>query len=50
MKLDPGQSGTTSVFGFPGLPTGHHFTATIKVCSLDGLKGICMEKTISFTP
>jgi uncharacterized protein YgiM (DUF1202 family) len=50
MKLDPGQSGTTSVFGFPGLPTGHHFTATIKVCSQDGLMGICMEKTISFVP
>jgi uncharacterized protein YgiM (DUF1202 family) len=49
-KLDPGQSGTTSVFGFPGLPTGHHFTATIKVCSLDGLLGTCLEKTISFVP
>jgi uncharacterized protein YgiM (DUF1202 family) len=50
MKLDPGETGTTSVFGFPGLPTGHHFTATIKVCSQNGLQGICLEKTISFTP
>jgi len=49
-NLAPGASGTTSVFGFPGLPTGHNFTATIKVCSQDGLMGICMQKTISFTP
>jgi len=50
MNLDPGESGTTSVFGFPGLPTGHNFTATIKVCSENGLAGVCLEKTISFTP
>ena len=49
-NLAPGASGNTSVFGFPGLPTGHAFTATIKVCSQDGLVGICLEKTISFTP
>jgi len=50
LNLDPGETGTTSVFGFPGLPTGHHFTATIKVCSQNGLAGVCLEKTISFTP
>ena len=49
-NLAPGASGNTSVFGFPGLPTGHAYTATIKVCSKDGLSGICLEKTISFTP
>ena len=50
MNLDPGEAGTTSVFGFPGLPTGHNFTATVKVCSQNGLAGICMEKTINFKP
>jgi uncharacterized protein YgiM (DUF1202 family) len=50
MSLDPGETGNTSVFGFPGLPIGHHFTATIKVCSQNGLAGICLSKTISFTP
>jgi len=50
MNLGPGETGTTSVFGFPGLPTGHNFSATIKVCSQNGLAGICMEKTINFKP
>jgi uncharacterized protein YgiM (DUF1202 family) len=49
LSLDPGETGNTSVFGFPGLPTGHHFTATIKVCSQTGLAGVCLEKTIKFT-
>jgi hypothetical protein len=50
MNLDPGESGTTSVFGFGANPAGHNFTATIKVCSQNGLAGICLSKTISFTP
>jgi hypothetical protein len=50
MNLDPGETGTTSLFGFPGLPIGHHFTATIKVCSQNGLAGVCLNKTIKFTP
>ena len=50
MNLDPGESGTTSVFGFLTDPTGDNFTATIRVCSKNGLAGICLEKTISFTP
>jgi hypothetical protein len=49
-NLDPGESGTTSVFGFSANPTGHEFSATIKVCSKNGLSGVCLEKTISFTP
>jgi len=49
-NLAPGENGNTSVFGFPGLPTGHQFTATVKVCSQNGLTGVCMEKTIKFTP
>ena len=31
-------------------PVGHDMTATIKLCSLDGLTGTCLEKTITFTP
>jgi hypothetical protein len=49
-NLDPGESGTTSVFGFSTNPAGHNLTATIRVCSQNGLAGICLEKTISFTP
>ena len=50
LNLGPGESGTTSVFGFSTKPAGHNFTATIRVCSKDGLAGICLDKTISFTP
>jgi hypothetical protein len=50
LNLDPGESGTTSVFGFGSNPSGHNFTATIKVCSQNGLAGVCLSKTISFTP
>jgi hypothetical protein len=50
LNLDPGETGTTSVFGFSANPTGHTFTATIQVCSQNGLAGICLEKTITFTP
>ena len=49
-NLGPGEVGTTSIFGFSTDPTDDSFTATIRVCSLNGLAGICMEKTISFAP
>jgi len=47
-KLDPGESGTTSVFGFPLNPAGHNFTVIIELCSQNGLGGICLEKKLSF--
>ena len=50
LSLDPGENGTTSVFGFAANPVGHNFTATIRVCSQNGLAGICLDKTINFTP
>ena len=50
LNLDPGEAGTTSVFGFSTDPAGDAFKATIRVCSQNGLAGICLEKTISFTP
>jgi len=50
LNLDPGESGTTSVFGFGANPAGHNFTATIRVCSQNGLAGVCLDKTINFTP
>lgn len=50
LNLDPGESGTTSVFMFTANPAGHNFTATIKLCSQNGLAGVCLDKTISFTP
>jgi len=49
-NLDPGEKGTTSVFGFSANPAGHNFSATIRVCSQNGLAGVCLEKTISFKP
>jgi uncharacterized protein YgiM (DUF1202 family) len=49
-NLAPGENGTTSVFGFGSSPAGHNFTATIRLCSQNGLAGICLEKTITFTP
>jgi hypothetical protein len=50
LNLAPGEAGTTSIFGFSANPAGHSFTATIRVCSQNGLAGVCLEKTISFTP
>ena len=50
LPLAPGATGTSSVFGFSADPAGHNFTATIRVCSQNGLAGICLDKTITFTP
>lgn len=49
LNLDPGETGTTSVFGFATNPSGVNFSATIEVCSLNGLSGVCLDKTITFT-
>lgn len=51
LNLEPGEIGFTSTNDFfVANPSGHNFTATIRVCSLDGLTGTCLEKTITFTP
>lgn len=50
MNLEAGEVGTTTTASFPANPAGHSFTATIRVCSLDGMAGVCLEKTITFTP
>jgi len=49
-NLAPGENGTTSVFGFASSPAGHNFSATVRLCSQNGLAGVCLEKTITFTP
>jgi hypothetical protein len=50
LDLAAGEVGLTSTGTFGANPTGHNFTATIRVCSQDGLLGTCQEKTITFTP
>jgi hypothetical protein len=50
MNLEPGESGYTSSNDFSANPAGHDFTATIRICSKDGMLGTCEEKTITFTP
>ena len=49
-NLAPGEVGTTSVLGFADNPAGNKFSAIIQVCSQNGLAGICLQKTITFTP
>ena len=48
--LAPGESGKAWSGGFASNPTGHYISATIKLCSLDGLGGTCISKSITFTP
>jgi hypothetical protein len=48
LKLDPGESETTSVFGFPLNPAGHTFKVNIEVCSKNGLGGVCTDQTLNF--
>jgi hypothetical protein len=50
LHLDPGESGYTSTMAFSANPAGHSITATFRICSLDGLAGVCLEKTITFIP
>jgi hypothetical protein len=50
LNLEAGEVGFTSTNTFGTNPAGHPFTATIRVCSLDGMAGTCLEKTITFTP
>ncbi len=48
--LEPGWNGYTSSLALSTNPAGHWISASIQVCSQDGLAGICMEKTIKFSP
>ena len=48
--LTPGETGNASSDAFFVNPAGHPMTATIKVCSADGLGGTCLSKSITFTP
>jgi uncharacterized protein YgiM (DUF1202 family) len=48
-NLEAGEIGYTGIGPFTN-PAGHSFTATIRVCSQDGMAGTCLEKTINFTP
>ena len=50
LNLEAGEVGHTSTAQFHANPAGHTVTVTIRVCSLDGLAGTCMEKTDSGTP
>ena len=50
LNLEAGEVGFTTTTSFSANPAGHNFTATIRVCSLDGMAGTCLEKTITFTP
>jgi len=50
LNLEAGEVGFTTSDGFALDPTGHDITATILVCSQNGLAGTCLEKTVSFTP
>ncbi len=49
-NLEAGEVGYHTTTAFAANPAGHSMTATIRVCSLDGMAGVCAEKTITFTP
>jgi hypothetical protein len=52
-SLDPGESAHVANIN-PGElsydPSGNDFSATFKLCSNNGLTGLCLEKTITFHP
>jgi hypothetical protein len=48
--LITGEKGNLSSGVFPaGLLPGHHLNVTVRVCSLDGMAGTCVEKSFAFT-
>jgi hypothetical protein len=49
-NLEPGETGFSSSMYYAYNPSGHHFSATIKICSGAGETGTCLEKTITFVP
>jgi hypothetical protein len=51
--LEPAESGVAGNWAAALLaynPAGHNITATITLCSLDGMVGPCTSKSIGFTP
>jgi uncharacterized protein YraI len=53
LDLEPGEGGVAGNWGsatLPYNPAGHTMSATFTLCSLDGLAGQCVDKTISFIP
>jgi hypothetical protein len=48
--LTPGEPGYAHSNIFLANPGGHAMVAVVKVCSLDGLGGTCVNKTLNFTP
>jgi hypothetical protein len=49
-NLEKGEMGYTTSDGFTANPKGHSLSATIQVCSVNGMNGFCQEKTITFEP
>ena len=47
-NVKPGQVVIATSEGFPKNPAGHSMSATIRLCSKDGMAGICLDKTINF--
>ena len=50
LNLEPGEVGYTTSAGFGADPAGHAMSATLQVCSQNGMAGACQEKTLTFTP
>ena len=49
-NLEAGEVGYTTSAGFGADPAGHAMSATLRICSQDGMAGTCQEKTLTFTP
>jgi hypothetical protein len=49
-NLEKGETGYTTSDGFAANVKGHSLSATIQICSVDGMNGFCQEETITFTP
>jgi hypothetical protein len=49
-NLEAGEVGYTTSDGFADDPAGHAMSATLRVCSQNGMAGTCQEKTLTFTP
>ena len=49
-KLDPGDTFVVSGPAFAYNPSGHRIKATITLCTLEGLNGTCISKTLNFKP
>jgi uncharacterized protein YraI len=48
--LQPGEVGITTSGEFSNNPSGHTFTASIRVCTQKGMAGTCVDDSIRFMP